>query len=124
VNSIRGKLVALLSAAIVVPGLAACTSTPSNESTKTTATWSPGAPDALTTEHYQLAVAAIDKRAQTDAQAALNLLRDDASRLRTNAYDMMSSMSRLYGVSNAIDAGDWDKARAGIRELQAEYGRR
>ena len=119
-----GKLCALLGVAIVVFGLAACTSTPSNGSTKITATWSPGAPDALTSEHYQLTVAAIDKRVKTDAQAALNLLRDDVSRMRTNAYDMMSAMARLYGVSNAVDAGDWEKARAGIRELQAEYGHR
>jgi hypothetical protein len=123
-NSVRGKLGALLGVAIVAFGLAACATAPLDGSTKVTATWSPGAPDALTSEHYQLTVAAIDKRAKTDAQAALNLLRDDVSRMRTNAPDMMSAMARLYGVSNAVDAGDWEKARVGIRELQAEYGHR
>lgn len=123
-DSLIGRFSALLSVAVLVVGLTACTSTPSSGSAKVTATWSPGAPDALTSEHYQLAVAAIDKRVKTDAQAALNLLRDDVTRLRTNSYDMMSAMARLYGVSNAVDAGDWEKARAGIRELQAEYGHR
>lgn len=51
------------------------------------------------------------------------MLRDDVSRMRTNAPSMMAAMALLYGVSNAVDAGDWDKARKRILELQASYGR-
>ena len=88
------------------------------------ATWSPGEPDALTREHYDLAVAAIDKRVKTDAQAALSLLRDDVLRMSTNATSMMAALALLYGVNNAVDAADWDKAREGIQELRTSYGPR
>lgn len=119
---IGGKLCVLLCVVAVAFGLTACATTSTTESTKTTASWKPGAPDAITSEHYNLAVGAIDKRAKTDAQAALNMLRDDASRMRTNAPDMMAALARLYGVSNAIDAGEWEKARTGIEALHVEYG--
>lgn len=115
-NWVNGKLCAMLSIAILVLCLAGCAAT------STTATWNPGQPDAMTTEHYNLAVAAIDKRAKTDAQAALHLLRDDVSRMRTNAPSMMAALAVLYGVSNAVDAGDWEKARAGILGLKSTYG--
>ena len=115
-NWLNGKLCALLSVAILVLGLAGCAAT------STTATWSPGQPDAITTEHYNLLVAAIDKRAKTDAQAALHLLRDDVSRMRTNAPSMMAALALLYGVSNAVEAGDWEKARDGTLELKSSYG--
>jgi hypothetical protein len=110
------KLCAVLSFAILVNGLAGCAST------ATTAMWDPGKPDAMTNEHYDLAVTAITKRAKTDAQAALHMLRDDASRMRTNASTMMAALAVLYGVNNAVDAGDWDKARTGILELKSKYG--
>lgn len=123
-NWADGKLCASLSVAILVCGLTGCATTPTTVSTHRTATWSPGAPDALTSEHYDLAVAAIGRRAKTDAQAALNLLRDDVLRMQTNAPDMMAALALLYGVSNAVDAADWEKARKGILELRASYGPR
>ncbi len=115
-NWVSGKLCALLSVAILVLGMAACAAN------STTAMWSPGQPDAMTTEHYNLVVAAIDKRAKTDAQAALHLLRDDVSRMRTNTPSKMAALAQLYGVSNEVDAGNWEKARAGILELSSSYG--
>ena len=87
------------------------------------ATWNPGAPDALTTEHYDLAKAAIEAKSKHDAQAALYLLRSDIERMRTNAPTMMAALARLYGVSNAVDKEDWGAARNGILELKASYGR-
>ncbi len=122
--NVHGRLFAALGVAILVMGLSGCATPPSAESTHRTATWSPGKPDALTTEHYQLAVAAIDKRAKTDAQAALNLLRDDVMRMSTSAPTMMAALALLYGVSNAVDAADWEKARKEILELRASYGPR
>jgi hypothetical protein len=87
------------------------------------ATWNPGAPDALTTEHYDLAKAAIEAKSKHDAQAALYLLRSDIERMRTNAPTMMAALARLYGVSNAVDKEHWGAARNGILELKASYGR-
>jgi hypothetical protein len=86
-------------------------------------TWDPGAPDALTNQHYDLAKAAIDKKSKLDAQAALHLLRVDIQRMRTNAETMMAAMARVYGVSNAVDKEDWGAANKGILELKASYGR-
>lgn len=123
-NRADGQLCAMLGAALLVFCMAGCATSTTTASTPRTATWSPGEPDALTREHYDLAVAAIDRRAKTDAQAALNLLRDDVVRMRTNAPTMMSALALLYGVSNAVDAADWEKARAGILELRVSYGPR
>jgi len=116
-DCLRGKLCALLSVAILVLGLAGCAAMTNGS------TWNPGEPDALTNEHYDLVVAAIDKHVRTDAQAALKLLGDDETRMQTNAPTMMAALARLYGVGNAVDAGDWEKARTGILELKASYGR-
>lgn len=118
------RLGAVLTVAILVVGLAACAATSTSGSTQAPASWTPGEPDATTNEHYNLAVTAIDKRVKVDAQAALHMLRDDVSRMRTNAPTMMAAMARLYAVSNSVDAGDWDKARDGIRELKASYGQK
>ena len=115
-NWVGGKLCASLCVAVLVLGLAGCAAT------STTAPWSPGQPDATTTEHYDLVVAAIDKRAKTDAQAALHLLRDDVSRMRANTPSKMAALARLYAVSNEVDAGNWEQARAGIVELSSSYG--
>lgn len=123
-NRVDGTLCAALGVAMLVLGLTGCAAPPAAESTHRAATWSPGKPDALTTEHYQLAVVAIDKRAKTDAQAALNLLRDDVMRMSTSAPNMMAALALLYGVSNAVDAADWEKARHEILELRASYGPR
>lgn len=123
-NRVDGRLCAALGVAVLVLGLSGCATPPTAESTHRTATWSPGQPDAVTTQHYELAVAAINKRAKTDAQAALNLLRDDVMRMRTSAPTMMEALALLYGVSNAVDAADWENARTGILELRASYGPR
>jgi hypothetical protein len=113
-TSTRGRLSVLLSAAALAVGLLGCSSIQ---------TWDPGAPDALTTEHYDLTKAAIDAKSKLDAQAALQLLRADVQRMRTNAQTMMAALARLYGVSNAVDREDWSAARNGILELDRSYGR-
>ena len=95
-------------------GLLGCSSTP---------TWDPGAPDAMTAEHYSLTQSAIDAKSKQDAQAALYLLRADVMRMRTNTVEMQLALSRLYGVTNAVDKEDWTAARAGIQTLRANYGR-
>src|SRR5208282_2265554 len=70
-------------------------------------TWSPGAPDETTAEHYISAVQAIDQKNQADAQAAFYLLRSDVMRMRTNIVHMQSALATLYSVSNAVDKEDW-----------------
>ena len=101
-------------AAVLLLGLVGCASTP---------TWNPGDPDALTIEHYALAQSAIEARSKQDAQAALYLLRADVNRMRTNAQSMTAALSRLYGVTNAVDREDWSAARDGLLELKGNYGR-
>lgn len=113
-NSIGRRLSASLVAAALVIGLPGCSSTP---------TWNPGAPDALTAEHYSLAMSAIDAKAKQDAQAALYLLRNDVTRLRTNGVEMQLALARIYGVTNAVDKDDWGTARKGLEALAASYGR-
>jgi outer membrane murein-binding lipoprotein Lpp len=108
------KLMALLAIAVFVLGLAGCASTP---------TWNPGDPDALTVAHYGLARSAIETRSKDDAQAALYLLRADVNRMRSNAQSMMAALSRLYGVTNAVEKEDWGAARDRLLELKANYGR-
>ncbi len=68
-----GEALRLASAAALAVGLLGCTSIP---------TWNPGAPDALTHEHYDLANAAIEAKSKLDAQAAQALV---ALRHRTDA---------------------------------------
>ena len=102
----RGGLSIFLGAAALAVGLLGCTSI---------ATWNPGAPDALTTEHYDLAKAAIEAKSKHDAQAALYLLRSDIERMRTNAPTMMAALARLYGVSNAVDK------KTGARRAMASW---
>ena len=89
----------------------------------TTSTWDPGAPDALTIEHYTLAQNAIDAKNLQDAQAALYLLRSDVMRMRTNAPEMQLALSRLYVVTNAVDKQDWATARKAVELLRTYYGR-
>jgi hypothetical protein len=100
-------------ALVLVVGLVGCASTP---------TWSPGAPDALTTEHYGHAKAAIEAKSKNDAQAALFLLRSDALRMRTNTLEMQYSLARLFGVTNAVDREDWDTALNRLLQLKGSYG--
>ena len=111
----RGTLSVWLIVVAFALGLLGCTSI---------ATWDPGAPDALTVEHYDLALAAIEAKSKPDAQAALDLLRSDIQRMRTNSPTMMAALARVYGVTNAVDREDWGAARDGILELRASYGRR
>jgi len=104
----------LLGTVALVAGLVGCSSTP---------TWEPGAPDALTAEHYALALSAIDARVKPDAQAALYLLRADVTRMRTNAPEMQVALARLYAVTNAVDKEDWAAARTYMDMIRASYGR-
>jgi hypothetical protein len=103
-----------LGAVALLVGLFGCSSTP---------TWDPGAPDAMTAEHYALTQKAIDAKSKQDAQAALYLLRADVMRMRTNTLEMQLALARLYGVTNAVDKEDWTAARTALQTLQANYGR-
>ena len=113
-TSIGRRLSVLLVGAAFLAGLLSCSSTP---------TWNPGAPDAMAIEHYSMVLAAIDAKSKQDAQAALYLLRTDATRMRTNAADMQLALARMYSVTNAVDKEDWTAARAGLEALRASYGR-
>ncbi|MGB8435518.1 MAG: hypothetical protein WCE38_14765 [Burkholderiales bacterium] len=104
----------MLATTALVAGLLGCSSTP---------TWDPGAPDAMTAEHYSLALSAIDVKAKQDAQAALYLLRNDVTRMRTNSVEMQLALAHIYGVTNAVDKEDWGAARKGLEALAARYGR-
>ena len=57
----------------------------------------------MTAEHYSLALSAIDAKAKQDAQAALYLLRNDVTRMRTNSVEMQVALARIYAVTNAVD---------------------
>ena len=103
-----------LGAVALLIGLFGCSSTP---------TWDPGAPDAMTAEHYALTQKAIDAKSKQDAQAALYLLRTDVMRMRTNTVEMQIALARLYGVANAVDKEDWTAARAALQTLAVNYGR-
>ena len=103
-----------IGALALLVGLLGCSSTP---------TWDPGAPDAMTAEHYALAQKAIDAKSKHDAQAALYLLRTDVMRMRTNTVEMQIALARLYGAANAVDKEDWAAARPALQTLRANYGR-
>jgi hypothetical protein len=113
-KSITRRASLWIGALALLVGLFGCSSTP---------TWDPGAPDAMTAEHYALAQTAIDAKSKQDAQAALYLLRADVMRMRTNTVEMQVALARLYGVTNAVDKEDWTAARAALQTLQANYGR-
>ena len=114
VNSKRRAISVVLGSSALLSVLLGCSSTP---------TWVPGAPDAMTAEHYALVVQAIDAKAKADAQAALYLLRADVLRMQTNTAEMQLALARLYRVSNAVDKEDWATARNGLDVLAASYGR-
>ena len=108
------RLHVLLGTVAFLAGMVGCSSTPM---------WEPGAPDALTAEHYALALSAIDAKVKPDAQAALYLLRTDVMRMRTNTVDAQVALARLYAVANAVDKEDWAAARSSIEVLRTSYGR-
>jgi len=60
---------------------------------------------------------------QHDAQAALYLLRSDVLRMATDSLTMRAALANLYGVTNAVDKEDWDKAHSRLLELKGNYGR-
>jgi hypothetical protein len=104
-----------LNAVMMAVGLVGCVSTGP--------TWNPGAPDAITVEHYTLAMKAIQAKSQNDAQAAFYLLRSDVMRMHTNVVDLQAALAILYSVSNAVDKEDWATAERGALALQASYGK-
>ena len=103
-----------LGALALLVGLFGCSSTP---------TWEPGAPDAMTAEHYALTQKAIDAKSKQDAQAALYLLRADVMRMRTNTVEMQIALASLYTVTNAVDKEDWTAASTALHTLGTTYGR-
>lgn len=110
-----GKTIrASFGAAVIAVGLLGCTTTPM---------WDPGAPDALTKEHYDLVRAAIEAKSQIDAEAAFYLLRSDALRLRTNTLAVQAALVSLYRASGQVERGDWDAALNNVLALKATYGR-
>ena len=103
-----------IGAVALLVGLFGCSSTP---------TWEPGAPDAMTAEHYALAQKAIDAKSLHDAQAALYLLRADVMRMRTNVVEAQIALAALYAVTNAVNKEDWAAARPALETLRVNYGR-
>lgn len=85
--------------------------------------WDPGAPDAMTVEHYALAKAAIDAHAMPEAQAAFYLLRSDVLRMRTNTLALQGALARLYRASNDLEKQDWSAANSRLMALQRDFGR-
>lgn len=86
-NSKRRAISLVLGGSALVAVLLGCSSAP---------TWVPGAPDAVTAEHYALVLQAIDAKAKADAQAALYLLRADVLRMRTNTAEMQLALSHEH----------------------------
>jgi hypothetical protein len=111
-NSLR--CAAWFSPAILIVGLVGCNSVQR---------WDPGAPDALTVDHYGLAVAAIEAKSQQDAQAAFYLLRADVLRMRANTLSVQAALAQLYRASNQVDREDWVAARNSTFALKGAYGR-
>ncbi len=103
-----------LTAVVLISGLLGCASTPG---------WKPGQPDASTTQHYQLAMTAIEAKDQNNANAALQLLSDDITRMETNTLTQAEAQSELSGVSHALRHQEWDEARARLLKWHANYGR-
>ena len=89
----------------------------------TTSSWDPGYPDAATIEAYELAKKAVKEKKREDAQAALRLLSDNVLRLRVDTLSLQASLARIYGIENAVNAGDWDKALSRLKAGQARWGR-
>jgi hypothetical protein len=111
-NSLR--CTARISLAILILGLFGCNSVQG---------WDPGAPDALTAEHYRLAIVAVEGKSQQDAQAAFYLPRTDVLRMRTNTLSLQAALAQLYRASNQVDREDWVAARNSTLALKSAYGR-
>ena len=72
----------------------------------------------MTADHYALAKTAIEAKNEHDAQAALYLLRSDILRMATDSLTMQAALANLYGVTNAVDKEDWDKAHSRLLGLK------
>ena len=110
----RRRHSALLGAAVLISGLLGCASTPG---------WKPGQPDDSTTQHYQLALTAIEAKDQKNADAALKLLSDDVARMETNSLTQAGANSALTGVLHEVSHQKWDQARTSLLKWNASYGR-
>lgn len=113
-TSTRPRHFALRSAAVLTLGLLGCASTPG---------WKPGQPDDSTTQHYQLALTAIEAKDEKNAEAALQLLSDDVTRMETNTVTQAGAHSALTGVLHEVSHQKWDQARTSLLKWNASYGR-
>jgi len=118
-NSLRISV--WLGSAILAIGLLGCTAAPGGDPGATR--WDPGAPDALTVEHYGMAMAAIEAKSKNDAQAAFYLLRSDVLRMRTNTLQVQAALAQLYKASNQVDREDWAAALNITHALKIAFGR-
>jgi hypothetical protein len=114
-TSTSAKLFVLISAAVLVVGLLGCASGP---------TWKPGAPDAPTVQHYDLAKSAVAAKSKTNAQAAVYLLQNDVMRMETNSLTQETVLARLFELINYIQAEDWAKASEHLQLGYTEFGPR
>ena len=85
--------------------------------------WHRGAPDAVTHAHYEQALKAIAAQSKPDAKAAIALMQDDASRVRTEMLNEEALQAQLAGASSAVERGDWDAARKTLLNIQAQFGK-
>ena len=90
----------------------------------TVPTWAPGDPDDLTREHWELAVKAVDAKSKTDAQAAMDLLEKDITRMRTNSMTQAAAFTKVSAVTKAVDKGDWGTAHDALENIWVSYGRK
>jgi hypothetical protein len=112
---IRARLCVLSSAGALVVALLGCASGP---------TWKPGAPDATTLQHFDLAKTAVAAKSKNDAQAAVYLLQNDVMRMDTNILTQQAVLARLFELINYIQAEDWAKASEHLQLGWTEFGTR
>jgi hypothetical protein len=43
--------------------------------------------------------------------------------MATDSLTMQAALANLYGVTNAVDKEDWEKAHSRLLGLKANYGR-
>jgi len=107
------KMYPLFSAAIVAIGFFGCTSD---------LTWTPGRPDERTVDVYRAAMVAIEAKSKIDAQAALQLLRNDVTRMNADTATIQKKLAGLDAVSDAVNREDWDAARNRLLALKSSSG--
>jgi len=87
-------------------------------------TWKPGAPDATTVQHFDLAKTAVAAKSKNNAQAAVYLLQNDVLRMETHILTQQAVLARLFELINYIQTEDWAKASEHLQLGWTEFGTR